>query len=533
MRKSLKNVIVILLCCTMALSLFACGTSNTSASSPSTPASSASSAASTPSAAPAAPAKDTLTVAISQDSGTLDPMFNIGWDCMNALRMIYEPLWEFGSDGKMINVLATGIDMISPTVWQIHLREGVKFANGNPFNADDVLFTFYRANNRPGASALLTTVLTDQCKKIDDYTVEIVFDQFRVGSEYNVFPSIYMFDKESFDENTVVSKTNGTGPYVLTEQVINSQWVVTRRDDYWGDVPALKTITFKVLAEDSQKVNAIQTGSIDISNVPFQDIEYVKSLKNIDVSLTHSGTSKAIYMNMDPHTPFNNNDDARKAVALAIDRQAIVDVVYSGYATVSRMPLAVGKFDQEDRFLDQGIYKTGQDIAKAKELAQSSGLVNKEILLINNGASDSMVVAELIQESLREIGVTVKIWTLDTGSWLGVMFDPTQWDMAVDFTIGNSVVQGYDMWARLHGGGSFVTNPWVGSERFFEIDTIALGEPDQAKRNDLVMEMTTILADGLIWYSLCDMEQAVAYNKGIKNFQQLNTGSIVYSRLSW
>jgi ABC-type transport system substrate-binding protein len=197
------------------------------------------------------------------------------------------------------------------------------------------------------------------------------------------------------------------------------------------------------------------------------------------------------------------------------------------------MPVAVGKTDQDDSFLDQGIYKTGQDIEKAKELAISSGLVNKEILLINNGASDSSVVAELIQNDLKQIGVKVKIWTLDTGSWLGVVFDATQWDMAVDFTLGNTVIQGYDMWSRMAAGGTYTKSDWVGSKEFFDLDAKALAEPDDAKRMPLLADMTKILAEGLIWYSLADMQQAVAYDKNIKNFAQLNSGSIVYSRLSW
>lgn len=535
MKKSWKKVFALLLCCILAISLFACGKTETPSGTPdaNNPApNSATPKANDKTPDPAAPVKDSLVVAMSQDSGTLDPMFNIGWDCMNALRMVYEPLWEFDSNREMIYVLATGIDYISPTVWRVHLREGVTFENGNTFNADDAIFTFQRANNRPGATPLLTYLDTEKTSKVDDYTIELVFTQYRVGND-EMFASIYLFDKESFNEDTVTTKTNGTGPFVLTEQVINSQWVVTRRDNYWGEKPALKTISFKVLVEDTQKVNALQTDTVDISTVPFQDISYVQSLDNVEVSLMQSGTSKVLYMNLNERTPFHDNDDARMAVALAVDRQAIIDIAYSGYATISRLPVAVGKLDTEDRILDYGVYGSGQNIELAKQLAISSGLVDKEILLINNGASDSKIVAEIVQDALKEIGVKVNITTLDPGSWLGVVFDASQWDMAVDFTLGNSTVQAYNMWANMHGGGSFIANDWVGSKRFYELDAIAITEPDAAKRSDMLLEMTQLLADGLIWYSLCDIQSAVAYDKGLQGFEQLNNGSVVYYRMHW
>ena len=541
MKNTIKNGIAILLCCMLAFSLFACSkeanltdsSSDTSGVASDTTEASAGSSDTSADTSSDVPVKDTLNVALSQDSGTLDPMFNIGWDCIYALRMIYEPLWEFDDDNNIIYVLADNLEKVSGTVWHITLKEGITFADGSEFNADDVLFTINRANNRPGATALLTNVLEDQCKKIDDYTVEVVFEQFVVSEETNVWGTLFMFDAETFSEDTVATATNGTGPYVMTEQIINSQWTLESRDDYWDDTPAMKTLTFKFLAEDTQMVNAIQTGTVDICSVPFQDITYVQSLDNVEVNLIDSGYSKCVYMNLDPRSPFYNNDDARRAVAYAIDSEAIVNLAYSGFANISRMPIALGQPDQEDRFLDLGIYGEGRDVEKAKALAESSGLVDKEILLINNGTSDSMIVAEIIQENLREIGVTVEIWTLDTGSWLGVVFDATQYDMAVDFTMGSSVAGAYNMWYTMAVGGSYTTQEWDGCEIFREFGDVVTGIEDTAERSDIVMEMTGVLADSVPWFSFADMQSAMAYDKDLKGFHVLNSGNTDYSKISW
>ena len=534
--KKAKTLIALFLCCVMLLSLMACGTKNNDT--PDQPGNSQTGTNNPGSGdkenSNSATGKDELRIVISQDSGTLDPAANNGWDCIQALRMIYEPLWEITDSNEINFVLATGIDVISPTKWHVHLREGVTFQNGNPFTAEDVLFTITRANTRTGASALLPKVLHEECSKIDDYTVEIVFDSYRVGLMQDTWSSILIQDAESFDENTISSETNGTGPYEISDLVINSQWTLTRRDNYWGDPAPFKTLIFQILTEDTQKVNALETGAVDICNVPFQDISYVESLPNVNVLLRYDGQTRTIYFNLDEHTPFHNNEDARKAVALAVDRQAVINIAYSGYAVPSRLPVAQGKFDQVDSFLDLGVYKTGQDLEEAKRLAESSGLAGREITVINNGSADAMATCELIQDNLKKIGVTCKIWTLDAGSWKTVIYDAqADWDFSVDFTMGSSVVRGYDMWSNLGGGKSYADNDWRGKDRFYELKPVALEEPDDAVRTPMVQELTEILTDSLIWYSICDKQQAIAYNKDLKNFQQRSDGYVVYTNLSW
>ena len=526
--KSMKKLIALLLAFVLVFSLCACGGGNTAGNNTVTPTNNGGNENS------AAPVKDTLKVIISQDSGTLDPMNNNGWDCIQALRMIYEPLWEVKSNNEINYVLATSFEMVEPARWIVHLREGVKFANGNDFNADDVLFSLTRANTREGSSALLPKLLHEECKKIDEYTVELHFDSYRVGLEYDTWSNILMVDKESFDENTITSKTNGTGPYEIEEMVTNSQWTLKARDGYWGDPAPFKTIIFQVLSEATQKVNAIETGSADICGVPFADIAYVQGIKTVDLYLDYTGQSRAVYFNISKDSFFYDNDDARKAVAMAIDRNAVVNIVYSGFADVSRLPVAQGKVDQEDSFLDIGVYKTGQNLEEAKKLAESSGLAGKEITLINNGSDEYKNICELIQSDLKKIGVTVKIRTLDSGSWKTVYNDPTSgWDFAVDFTMGSTVVRGYDMWSNMGGGYSFKENPFRGHDEFWDVKPKALVELDVAKRKPMTQQLTEILADSLIWYSLCDTQQAIAYNKDLKGFEVRKDGYIVCTNFSW
>ncbi len=524
MKKRICSILALVLIIAMALSISACGNSNASNDANKNDTSEASSSEKTDNtsnegagtdAAPVASGKDVLNVAITQDSGTLDPMFNIGWDCMYALRCIYEPLFDVDEDGNFVWVLATGIDYESPTKWIVHLREGVTFSNGNPFNADDVVFTINRANNRPGASDLLGDCDETQTKKIDDYTVEVNFTKYTVGMETGTWTSIYMFDAESFSEDKVTTETVGTGPYTLTSMVTNSVWTVDRRDDYWGEAPAIKTINFNVLSESTQRVNALETKTADFTTIPFQDVEYVEGMNDYNVIFHSNGYAKTLWFSFDPSSAFYNNVDARKAVSLAIDREAIVDIAYSGHADLSRFPFAGDKVDIKDSWLDQGVYGSGQDVEQAKALAESSGLAGTTIKIVNNGSADSQAVCELIQEDLRAIGVEVEIWTTDSGSWLAIIFDASQWDMAIDFSMGNSAVEALNRTNQIGGGMSYQRDDWEGSARFHELLEGAIGEPDEAVRAQATEEMLKIVEDNYMWLALCDIYDSYGVSKDL------------------
>jgi peptide/nickel transport system substrate-binding protein len=543
----MKKLLAILLVLCMAFTLFSCGKSGDETPASETPGgdtpsgdSPAPSGGDQPSESAPAPegnasVRDTLSVAMTQDRGTLDPSFMIGWDLMNAMRMVYEPLWEMNGKGEIDWVLATDLDMSDPTRWRITLRQGVTFANGNPFNADDVLFSLWRANNRTGEPATFPVLNLDESNAIDEYTVEAVFDSYDLGY-LSGFSSMYIYDKESFDDATIATTPNGTGPYQLAEYVINSHLYLTTRDGYWGNSPAIKNLHFEIMTEDSQRVTALQTGTVDIAGVPYADIEYVQTLEDFSVSFTSGGMSRALYLNLSSErSVFYDNTDARKAVALAIDRQAIADIAYNGFATVSRLPVSLANIDVEDRFLDLGIYGIGYDPELAKEYAEKAGLMDKDILLISNGASDSTVVAELIQANLKEIGVTVTVQNLDPGSWLSVVFDETQYDMAVDFTTAPSqtIAQNYYSWINFHVGGAFTRNPWPGKDRALELANSVMSMSDPKQLSEAYMEMTEILSDAMLWYSLVDMTTAFAYNSDLLNYEPLLFGNVIYSKLAW
>jgi len=550
MKKPTARVLAILLCCIMAFALFACNSSTPNNSTPpsasnppapSTPADTgtAPTDTGTPSTPPPA-AKDTLNIAITQDSGSLDPMFLLGYDSLNAMTCVYEPLWDFDADGNMVYRLATNLDMSNPTAWIVTVRQGVKFANGDVMDANDVLFSIFRGNNREGQPPYLPNLDMDKSKVIDNYTVELDFTKFDLSYTAGMAGE-YIFDSKNFDENAMATTPNGTGPYVLSDYVINSHISLTARDDYWGGQAKIKNLNFVVLAEESQRVNALQTGSVDIcGNVPYQDIDFAKTIPgyNVDVVPAAGAMTKALYFNISPNSlnkTFYDNVDARKAVAMAVDPDAILNLAFYGYGVVSKAPVSSYCTDFDPALNGMGIYGTGYDPTAAKALAESSGLVNDQMVMITNGSAVDVVIAQLIQQNLKDIGVTVTVKNLDPGSWTSYVFDPTTFDMAIDFESAPAmkVAQQLSTWTLFGTGGQYTMGPWDGSDTIVPMLQLIMTVTDPATLADQSTQALKANVDNMLWFSLIDTSVANAYNSSLLNYTPMLGGNIQYWNLAW
>jgi peptide/nickel transport system substrate-binding protein len=133
---------------------------------------------------------------------------------------------------------------------------------------------------------------------------------------------------------------------VVTEYVVNSHVIVEARDDYWGDPPAIKKIHFKTLNEDSQRVNALETGDVDMAMIPLSDAEFVEGLGNYDIDYSNIGNYYVSLFNMSADSRITSKD-ARHAICYAIDRQAIADLVFLGRSDILDWPCSSSLIDYD------------------------------------------------------------------------------------------------------------------------------------------------------------------------------------------
>jgi peptide/nickel transport system substrate-binding protein len=433
-------------------------------------------------------------------------------------------------DGTITPKLAESWEWVSDDHMVVHLRKGITFSNGNPLTAEDVLFTMerYREGGWAGVPRVQTTDF-ERTKIINDYTIDWYLNEPSV-LHWTVPSDMLIFDKESFDEETAATNPIGTGPYVVTEYVVNSHIKMTRRDDYWGELPAIKDLTFRVLAEPSQRVNALETGLVDVVPIALADVEYVRSLPNYQVKSRPGQSWLAMGFNIS-QDGLLANPEARYAIMHAIDRQAICDVVYYGLAEVMNSPITKAALDYEDRFENMhDVYAIGYDLELAKELAEKTGLVGKTLRLINNGTAEHVAACEMVQNMLEKIGVTVEIHSYDPASFTDVQQDKNAYEISLrpgicpNLRVGDPMVNAIinnQIW-KIPENWAYGNGP-----RYFELMRKSLSTLDDKERGDILYELLQYYIETSPTYAICSFDQFTAYtvDLDLSNYRERAIGS--------
>ena len=533
-KKTLGRWLALLLACMMIVSMAACGKPNTPTESgkPDTPTESGKPSEAPP---PADPTKDTIKVAVTNDMGTLDPAQNSGTDLVGpTTRMIHEPLWYFDSDGEIVWMLATGYEWMDDVTIRIHVREGVNFMNGEILNAHDVLYSLIRYNHREGQGAMFRFLDEENSSVVDEYTVDMKLNE--VNTSIPLTMGQYAIVRNNVTMDEAARSPNGTGPYAVTDYVINSHLYLSRRDDYWGELPATKNFQFLQLKEEAQRTNALQTGTVDVAAVPFQDVDFVRSLPGINLEITPSHGQQVIFFNVSDTSVFHQNEDARRAVTYAVDTAAIRRLVYNDLVDTPKTVMQQHVTDMEDRYFQfGGVYESGQDLELAKQYAESAGIIGKELRLINNGAPAAVLTCELIQADLKKIGVEVDVRSYDMGSWTTYLFDDTQYDMCFDgnWALQNTVTSALKYSVENMSAYAYKNYPWNGSEEVLE-RLATIYTVDETTQKEWRYEVSKAVADAYLWISLADMVNTWAINEGVAGNARQNTQSwINWHKLYW
>ncbi|MBK5928666.1 ABC transporter substrate-binding protein [Rhodobaculum claviforme] len=305
---------------------------------------------------------ETLRWARVGDALTLDPHSANEGPTSTLLHHIYETLVDRATDGSLSPRLATEwrIHPEDETVWVLTLREGVTFHDGSPLTADDVVFSLDRAradtSDFRGLHAAVAEVTAE-----DDLTVHVrmsgpaplwvqnltnTFIMNRAWAEANNVQQPQDF--AAGEENFAVRNTNGTGPYVLVSRDPEVRTVLRVNEDHWGDAPVITEIVYTPIAEAATRVAALLAGDVDfVQDVPVQDIARLEQTDGITVTtgpenrnifFAYDMGSEALRSASVEGNPFAD-PLVREAMALALDRDAIRQVVMRGQSLPSAAPL--------------------------------------------------------------------------------------------------------------------------------------------------------------------------------------------------
>lgn len=523
--KNSKKILAMLLVLVMAVALFAaCGEKTPAPENEGTAAPGKTDA---PASAPpeGANADRVLNYRVSQDTGTLYP-FAVSGGFVFLVNAFYEPLWTIDRSGVKTMLLAKDWEVISDTEYKLTLRDDVKFSNGNPMTAEDVMFSMELCAADPRFYLNVKVIDMERTKVTGTYTMDVFYTTYDCTQEV-ALGSLYILDKESYDLEYLSNHSIGTGPYNLADYVVNSHVTAVARDDYWGEPAKIKQINFKVINEQAQVINAIETGAIDVAGtIAAEEMDYVESL-GYNIEVEYGG-----YLNVACYS-LNGalaSKEARWAVSHAMDRESMAQIMLSGLSYPASYPASEKTVDYEERFSNMhDTYAVGYNVDLAKQYAEQSGLVGKTLKIITNGAEMYNNAAVILQQNLSAIGVESTISSLDSATYFGTIMDATNFDIAF-FYFSCPTYMASDVMANYP---DFVPLDWVGDIRdeYGRITKQCVHTYDPVERGNLLFEGLKLFVDECPWYGICESASPQAYSSEVGGFKPGSFSSTRYSDL--
>lgn len=401
----MKKFLALFLAAVLAMALVACG--STSSSTPSTGSGTPSSGGSTGGNA-ASPDND-LVIALNNDIQKLDPHDTSDTLSISVSRASYEPLIGFDDNQELIPMLAESWAAAEDNVtYTFKLRQGVTFHDGEVFNAAAVVANYDRTLANDQLRQYRRVSLWESCTAVDEYTVEIVLKDPNV-SFLNQFTQFYMVSPKALADTSIdLNKTTvGTGPYVFAERVEGDFVKFTPNANYWGDKPTVDSLTFRAVLEDGSRVAMLQTGEADyIYPMPAIQAGTVNGVDNIEVIAKPSNIMR--YVTLNTRVEAMSDVRVRQAMNYAIDKQAYIAAIFSGYAeeVYSAFPSTIQHYSPQEPY--------AYNIEKAKELMADAGYADGFTVTIwCDNTTNETRGAEFIQQQLALINITVEVLPME------------------------------------------------------------------------------------------------------------------------
>ena len=329
-------------------------------------------------------------------------------------QQMFESLYTVSADGKSVKPwLATGYDLSDDKLtYTFHLREGVKFHNGQPMTSADVKFSIDKARD-PKTGWGFIDVAIKSVEAPDPNTVVITtkYPWAPLVADIALFNNaILPKDYAGMSQKDFYANPIGTGPFKWDHWTHGKEIKLVKNPDYWQKgKPYLDSVTWTTVPTDATRELQLKGGQAQIDEFPpFSTIDTLKQTPGITMNLFPSTRTDYLPMNFKVK-PFDDVH-VRRAISYAIDRQAMIDSVLFGYAEPANsfMPPQVPYYDKASPGLQY-------DLEKAKqEMAQSSVPNGFSFeLSVGSGDDTQTQIAQILQESLKQIGIDLKIRKVD------------------------------------------------------------------------------------------------------------------------
>lgn len=428
----MKKILAMLLALVMVFALVACGGGNTTDTTSTNPNPTGDVVDTAPPAGVEGISDETLVIGTFGEPTYLVTQYNTTQQSVPVMNLIYDALlWYDNATGTVHPCIATEWEQIEDCVWRFHLRDDVVAYDGSILTAEDVYYSFEK-----GCSGTNTTAF-----KYFDMSKTAVVDEFTIDiGTHACVPYLdvmlsnialtQIIDKSSVEanggfDNCIRDPRCGTGPYKFSEWAEGEYILLTRNEEYWGELPYYKEIKLQFIGDAATRVMTLESGAADVVlNLAASAVGNLQSNPDVTVWNIPTDLSYVIYLNC-TKTPLDNVL-VRQAIAHLIDREGILAVAQRGFGVT----LDTNIPQSHDYYVAPGEGESyAYDVEAAKALLAQAGYPDGFTFTLSI-QGNMQTMGEAIQSALGQAGIEVKLDVLDTATMLK-LYDTGEYDAVI------------------------------------------------------------------------------------------------------
>ena len=468
-----------------------------------------------------APDPGTITIALDIPPTNMDPRIGNDATSSRLQQLIFSSIVHTNERFEIEPDLAERWEIPDPLTYIFHLRTNARFHDGRPLTAKDIEYTFKTMLDgsiktaKAGTYRLVQSIATP-----DDHTIIFKLKEPFAPFVWNLSQgAIGIIPVGS--AATIAQKPIGSGPFKFVRHVQDAEVVIERNDDYYGAVPHVKTIRFKVIPEAIVRALELRKGSVDgaINVISPDMVEVLRDDKDLQV-MTTGGTNYQ-YLAFNMQDPLFKDRRLRQAIAYAIDREKIIKYLLRGEARPAASIIPPDNWSYEGN-----VETYPYNPEKARQLLAEAGQPNLEFTFRCSSADEARMLAAVLQQQLKEVGIKMNIRSNEFATffadvlkgnfqayslrWIGANNDPDMFNLVFHSA----------MFPPNGSNRGRYSNPVVD-----QLIDIGRRESDMDKRKEAYREIQKIVAHDLPYVSLWYMDTVAVFNKRVQGVKLHPAGS--------
>lgn len=453
-----------------------------------------------------------IVVGQTSDVLTLDPSLDTSPIGLNVLQNIFDQLSVIEADGSVGSGLATKWGSTPDLkTWTFNIRPNVKFHDGSPLSAEDVVWTYKKimADDKSPVKAYLGKIVSIEASGEDKVVIVLNSAWAPFPRQVSMISILPKKTYESLGAEKFAKAPIGTGPYSVVKWVKDDAVELAAFEGYWGGAPKVKTVIFRPVPAEAARSAALMSGELDIvASLPPTLIERLSSAPGLNVEKIAS--NRVAYLGLNLDNPALADLRIRQAIDLAIDRTAISTRLLRG------LGIPQGQIPAPVTFgYDSDIKPVAYDLQRAKALLQEAGYKGEKIVFEypNNRLALGEQVAQTIAGSLTAIGMNIELRGMEYAGWFPLWTQRKMQGLYMA-SFGPSIMDS-DLIAQFF----FETGPSRGywdDKRANELSLAQRAEPDASKRKAMLSEIWKLNLASAAYLPLYNDVTAYGIRKSVK-----------------